>query len=222
MATRSSVTCHQAGTNVVVKEPGVHVTGSRKIVVASIHKSNYPSQVVVLDGKGARLGEYWHSGHLGHLDALDLDGDGEEEILAGGVNNGYGAATLVVLDARRVAGASRQPENDHRKLKGFAPGTERARIVFPRTCINRKLHDYNRIHRLTVERGLIRVEVLEHGDVEPRFVTIYFLNRELQVAEFDYTDRTKSLHREMESRGELNHPLTEQEIVAMRQVRRIQ
>lgn len=60
------------------------------VIANSVHSRTFPNQVVALDGRtGANLGEYWHSGHLLHLAIADLDGDGVEEILLAGVNNGY-------------------------------------------------------------------------------------------------------------------------------------
>ncbi len=87
-----------------------------RLVVSSKHSVHYPDQVAVLDGRGRVLGEHWHSGHLLAVETADLNGNGEEEIILAGVNNGYRQATLVVLDPRRVGGASRQPPGDSHQL----------------------------------------------------------------------------------------------------------
>jgi len=66
----------------------------------------YPDQVVLLSTDGRVLREYWHSGVLTQIALADVDGDGKNEIVLGGVNNGYRAATLIVLDPGGFSGAS--------------------------------------------------------------------------------------------------------------------
>jgi hypothetical protein len=61
----------------------------------------FPFQVAVLDAaNGTMLGEYWHFGSLPAVLVFDQDGDGQREIVAGGVNNpgpGSGLPVLVRL-----------------------------------------------------------------------------------------------------------------------------
>src|SRR5205823_3383201 len=80
--------------------------GRGPLVIATSHHSvSYPCQVVSLDHAGRVVGQYWHSGHLYHIGLIDLDGDGVEEVVLGGVNVGYHQATLIALDPWRLAGA---------------------------------------------------------------------------------------------------------------------
>ena len=82
--------------------------------MTSHHLAEFPNQFVLLDGKtGINKGEYWHSGFLSLINTMDLDRDGIDEILLGQVNNGRKCATLVVLDPRKVSGASTQ-DNDRK------------------------------------------------------------------------------------------------------------
>jgi hypothetical protein len=81
-------------------------------VVSSNHHWSFPNQVAVLDGKtGKLLSEYWHRGHLLHMTITDIDGDGEPEVLLGGVNDApeYKQATLVVFKVPMISGASKNP-----------------------------------------------------------------------------------------------------------------
>ena len=190
---------------------------SRKVVVTSHHVSRYPNQVVVLSHTGAVLGEYWHSGHLPYLDLADLDGDGREEILLGGISNGYQAATLVVLDSRDLGGASLE-ENPDYQLQGFPPGREKARFLFPRTCINRKFHPYNWTQRLAFSGDRIRLQVRER-EHDLNSTIVYSLDRRLSLIGLEFSDALRSLHREMEAAGQLDHPLTDKEINELRNIR---
>src|SRR5262249_24887572 len=69
-----------------------------QILVSSGNSPGWTCQVALLDGRGRLLGEYWHHGHLSSMALADLEGDGSEDVLLGGVNNLFGQATLVLLD----------------------------------------------------------------------------------------------------------------------------
>ena len=179
--------------------------------------SRYPDQVVVLSHTGTVLGEYWHSGQLSYGDLADLDGDGNQEILLGGMSNGYHAATLVVLDPHDLGGASLE-ENPDYQLQGFPPGREKARLLFPRTCINRRLHPYNWAQSLAFSGDRIKFSILEHQQVINASVVYYFDPR-LSLIGLEFSDRLRSLHRELEAAGQLDHSLTDQEINELRNLR---
>ncbi len=143
----------------ILHGPALKIT---KIVASSHHNWSFPNQVAVLDAKtGELLGEYWHRGHLWHTAVVDLDGDGEPEVLLGGVNDApeYKQATLVVFDHRRISGASRDPAG-RAYFHGMELGTEKAEIFFPRTPISRN-EEFNRVSAVEVESDRIRVTVAE-------------------------------------------------------------
>ena len=194
--------------------------GTRRIVVTAHHNPRYPSQAVVLSHQGAVLGEYWHSGHLGPMELADLDGDGSEEVLLTAISNGYQAAALLVLDPANLGGASHE-ENPDYQLQGFEPGREKARILFPRTCINRKYHPYGVPGRLAVQGDSIEVAVSERivARGAPVPLVFYHLNRNLELTDVVVNDPLKALHRELEAAGQLDHPLTDKEIAELRNLR---
>jgi hypothetical protein len=131
------------------------------VLVATTHYLYYPSQAVLLAPDGQRLGEYWHSGHLNHLQAADIDNDGKTEFYLAGINNARHAATLVVLDLDHFSGASQEPEAPDHQLLGFQPGNERSRIIFPRSCLNSTFDPYNPVATLNVNYGEIVLQTME-------------------------------------------------------------
>jgi len=104
-------------------------SGEKRIVTSANHWWSFPTQIAVLDANRRVLGEYWHRGHTLALATGDLNGDGNPEILAAGVNDApeYRQATLLVFDSRSVGGCSRSPEGKA-YFKDMPPGTERAEI----------------------------------------------------------------------------------------------
>lgn len=192
------------------------VSRTGKVIVGSSHVHSYPFQIAILDSGGRLLGEYWHSGHLTYLQLADLEGDGTEEILAAGVNNAYGRATLVVLD--RVDGASQGPPGSPLQLEDFGPAHEKAVVFFPRSCLTEKFEPYNRAVNLTVNGDLIEVQVsqahYEHGPY-----VIYQLSRKLEVIGLIVSDSFRNRHKELEAEGKLDHPLSAREIEDLKHVR---
>jgi transcriptional regulator with XRE-family HTH domain len=187
--------------------------GSR-ILVSSNHYLHNPNQVAMLDPGGALVSEYWHSGHLLYTAHADLNGDGIEEILLAGVNNGYGQATIVVFDARNVNGASKQPG---RQILGFASGTEKAVVLFPKTCLAQNA-PYNRVKSLWItQERRITVAVVE-GVSEARNPgeMIYELDFGLNVSSARPDSHLQENHRILESQGILDHSWTEEESERMR------
>jgi hypothetical protein len=194
--------------------------GTRRIALTVRHSPRFPNQVAMLSHQGAVLGEYWHSGHLGLMELADLDGDGNPEILLAGISNGYKAATLLVLDPSNLGGASYEEDADY-QLQGFGLGREKARILFPRTCINRKFYQYGVPGQLIVQGDSIEVRVSEKltSPGESEAVVFYRLSRKLELTGVVVADGFKAIHRELEAAGRLDHSLTDKEISKLRQLR---
>jgi hypothetical protein len=194
-----------------------------RVVLTSHHYYSYPNQVAVLDSHGKLVGEYWHAGHLLHMAQADLDGDGNQEILLTGVNNGYNLATLVVLDAHRLSGASPTPEGDPHRFQSLGPGVEKAVVLFPRSCLARQAA-FTRAQALWTSKDRIVVLVLqgtsddEHNS--PGYL-VYELDYKLNVLGVTPSDSFQTSHRELEAKGQLDHRLSSAEIDNLRQVQLI-
>jgi hypothetical protein len=198
-------------------------SAGRVIALANRDAVYYPSQFVILDSRGKPKGEYWHSGHLDNMAFADLDGDGTKEILLSGVNNGYGAAALAVLNARDFTGASFQGQGSDHQILRLPLHKERAFVLFPRSCINRELGSYNMAREIFIGDGQIRVHVQEANETggAGEFV-IYTLDRQLNCIHAEVSDSFAASHRRLHALSILNHNLTEGEMHELcRGVRRI-
>ena len=113
----------------------VNQDGKPEVLFYATHFPDYPSQFVVLDAAGKELGEYWNPGHFNEFLCTDLNSDGRIEIIAGGVNNDFGNAFLLVFDPLKISGAAPQPDPE-KKFKNLGPGSEKYYILIPRTDVD--------------------------------------------------------------------------------------
>lgn len=174
----------------------------------------WPTQVTLLSREGKPLGEYWHSGGLSRITIDDGDGDGKNEVYLGGVSHSRHAATLVVLDDTSFHGASVEDDPAF-ALVGFAPARERARIIFPRTCINQRWAPHNYVHQVRFDAGILRVDLHERLTDEPPSVW-YTLTKDLRVADVALSDVFTSEHRQY-----ADHTFTNEEIAKLHELQRL-
>jgi hypothetical protein len=109
--------------------------GNLELVLMTAHMQEWPSQLLIIDVHGKTIGEYWNSGRFTYMAFADINGNGIKEILAGGTNNEYGKACLIVLDPRKMDGCSPQLKDEYKCLD-FKKGTELAYLLFPRTDVD--------------------------------------------------------------------------------------
>lgn len=110
--------------------------GRHEILVVAHSLGYFPTVVSLLDAEGRLLGEYWNSGQIADVNAVDLDGDGRKEILLAGVNNEYRSGFLAVLDTTDMGGASPQ-QNPYYTSPELGPGKEMFYIRFPQSAIDK-------------------------------------------------------------------------------------
>jgi hypothetical protein len=107
-----------------------------RIIVASHHVYGWPAKVAVLNAAGKSVAEHWHPGWLFTGLLHDLDDDGQEEIILGGINNSYQThrvePALLVLDAGFSTGQSASAPGDTRQIAGLPITPESALVLFPK------------------------------------------------------------------------------------------
>ncbi len=108
-----------------------------RIIVASHHFYSWPTKVAALNAAGKVVAEHWHPGWIMTGLLHDLDSDGREEILLGGINNSYELhrteAALLVLDADFLTGQSAPAPGDTRQIAGLPLVPEAALVLFPKS-----------------------------------------------------------------------------------------
>jgi hypothetical protein len=180
------------------------------IAVSSNHYLTDANQLAVLDENGKLLGEYWHSGHLTAMAHHDLDGDGVDELLLAGTDNGLRQAVLLVFDPRRVAGANHYTAPNRYQLEGFPPGSEKAIVVFPRTEANTE--KFNQIFSLQVTPDRILVPVHESQRNENPWIVYYELDRHLHVVDVQKEPGIAQHYQDLHRAGVLNHDWNDAEL----------
>lgn len=188
-----------------------HRPAETRIVVSSNHYLGEADQVAFLDVKGRVMAEYWHPGHVLHLEQADLDGSGRKKLLLGGVNNGDHQATLVVLDPLKMSGVVTPKEmSDHRfELLGMPSAKEEAVVLFPRSCISVD-QPYTRVSDVRVNViGKRIIAVVAEGIAEPDAGFVYELDYDLHVVNITPNSGlfVERAHRELQRQGKLDHPL---------------
>jgi hypothetical protein len=160
--------------------------------------------VAVLDGRtGNLISQYWHRGHLRHIDAADLDGGRTPVVLLGGVNDApeYKQATMLAFDGGRISGVCRGP-NGSPYFQGMAPGTETARVFFPRTPVGAG-REFNIVSHVRVNDGRITVMVKESILENDTEYVIYDLDRAFQVLNVTLSDTFQESYRKLQEAGKL-------------------
>ncbi|MFN0171292.1 MAG: hypothetical protein ACKV22_33165 [Bryobacteraceae bacterium] len=188
------------------------LAGKRWVALSASHPIYYPGAIFLLDARGRSVGEYRHFGIFGRVNTADMDGDGVGEIYATGTNAAEKSATMVVLDPRRMRGvtAARETDQDY-QIQGDPPAAERARVLFPRSRLNRTLQSYSTVRRIYLNPTSILVDVLEQWDATDRAATIYEFTPDLRLEHFELTDGFRSYHAEMTAAKVLRYPLSEEE-----------
>jgi hypothetical protein len=199
---------------------------AKSVLVSSSHYLHSACQIALLDGaQGQLLREYWHAGHIGAdsmMIAADLHSVGRQEFDLGGVNNGSSnQATLVVLDPESFEGASAETDPDYQWV-GLPPGKEMARILFPRSCLNKK-EEYNFAAQLNLERNRLLVHVAETFPPEACTLIYQLDPATLQPEHVFFTDSFRTFHGRQAADGKIDHQeLTMEEMASFYHLRLMQ
>ncbi|MEK7406185.1 MAG: hypothetical protein AAB225_13855 [Acidobacteriota bacterium] len=191
--------------------------GRVRILVASGNSPNWPCQVALLDNEGTLLAEYWHAGHLTQMVLTDVDGDGRQEAILGGVNNLSERATLVVLDPERLPGVRAIPSAEPFQRQGPEPEAQKKVLLFQKSCLSEGFWAFNHVILLRATPDGLLAGVAE--GISPEHPSlIYHLEKNLSVTRVTTTAGFLSRHRELENERKLDHPFSQREIEALHQV----
>jgi len=191
---------------------GVANSGGHPIVVAYVQDFRwYPSRIVFVDGRdGSLIGEYWHPGFLVAHAFVDIDGDGDDELLLGGINNpdsGIGHAAMVLLDI--------PASEDSPRASAFFDKVsiqETAYLLFPRIDVLAidESHVFARVIDVIESEKRILVKLYDEGDDAGS--VWYTFDYDLQLLTVRESNQTRTLHSRLYSSGLLDHELTDEEV----------
>jgi hypothetical protein len=196
-------------------------SGSKRyLLTVANHCLWYPAQVALLDPATGRLvEEYWHPGSIYHLALQDLDGDGGAEVLLGAINNpgdGLGHAGLAVLKIPFSSVPMRARKADD-SLPPVTGGGELAYVLFPQPDVNRVMGTLAIMSRMLVDQNrriLVQTPLAESGGI------VYYLDFDLKLQEYRFSDNFVSLHERYYRQGLLDHRLRPEETAALGRIAR--
>ena len=189
------------------------------IIVVSQMLVNPPIEVALLSFAGKVQGTYWHDGLIGYpyaLDVADLDRNGVDEIYLGGEDAKRHQATLVVLDPDSMGVVAKDADSPS-QVPGLPAGRKIARVLFPRSCINRLFESGNRVSRVLLNRDSVTVELAETQERNWPSV-LYDLDARLSLKRFTWSEVFLGTHAQLAQEQRLDHSLTAEEEAEMQQI----
>jgi hypothetical protein len=179
--------------------------GKTEVIGVASHIPWSPSVIVRLDAKtGKLMGEYLHHGRLEASLHTDLDGDGVEDLLFGGINHPLDQAVLVVLDPRQITGETTIPESH--KPGSMEHTVEKAYVLFPKIEFPAEYSDLRCFVTEVALRsdGLVQVGVTAGMDKGGRPVGLsFFFDKSLECLSATSGDGLQKLLETLAKEGQI-------------------
>jgi excisionase family DNA binding protein len=170
-------------------------TSSRHVFVLSCRSPAHLSTLHVIDSAGNANEVFEHEGHLDVMELADIDRDGAIEIVIGGTSSKTRQANLHLVDP----------------TLGL-----QAELLFPRSGLNLKLGDSNRVARIGAEPGHIRVGVEEWFDNSSNQVC-YLLDEKLNLQAATACGGLDQVWMRLNEERHLNLPSLQDELMRLRE-----
>jgi hypothetical protein len=171
--------------------------GTDEILVIGRHIPYFPTQIVLLDHTGRSLGEYWHSGGIADYAFLDLDADGNKEVILAGLNNEWRSPCCAVLDLSQFKGASPQTE-DYYTCQGVENGFEKYYFLFPRNSLDLSIDLNNAVTKVDTFENKIITFVSKYAPI------IYEFDFDMQLVGIDLTHQFMNDFENLKKAGEID------------------
>lgn len=156
-----------------------------QIFVSAQLVPSWPCKLVELDPTtGNEKGTFWHAGAMGRMLAADVDGDGVQELVVGGITNTFNSACVMVFDPRNVDGAG--PTAEGFEAQGIGRGTEKFYLLLPRSSLGEALAyaPYNGVRQMTIsDQGQLTLQTEEGQTTQGSFLGgfVYSFTRNMAV-----------------------------------------
>ncbi|MCL4524030.1 MAG: hypothetical protein M1453_08535 [Acidobacteria bacterium] len=176
----------------------------RKIWLAVVHNTWWPSFVVELDAAGQESLRFVNSGTM--LALLEVSNARGTFLLAGGVNNEPYAATLAVLDVKQPFAVSPQAPGSKFECLECPAGSPVAYFVLPRSELNRvEKHALNSVVEVRRVGQQVQAGVMELGVTGVLGLFEFSVEPDIVPMRINYADSYWVRHREHEQAGDLKH-----------------
>jgi hypothetical protein len=186
-----------------------------QIFALAVEQVYSPSKLFELSAAdGTILSSFNNKGGCDLFLHADIDRDGRQELMLGGLNDGFNKACLAILDPARVSGCSPLPEG--MEWQGGSGGSELYYLLFPRwgplEMLPQRL--YGSVGRIIVNQdGSIDVGVKEALPEPPKAESVncylYFgLSPDLAVHRLLLDDSARSIGENLYRQGTIKSPLT--------------
>lgn len=164
---------------------------NKKYIIASYRVCElYPYYTALLSGKGEYISDFYHPGYLTFILFFDIDGDGQDDIVQGGVNNDLDhRPVLIVFDQNLISGCA--PGN--RFPSDYKKGLCKYYILLPKSPVNKfTFNQHAETHRAVVSENTFAVytreslkntDDAEHLSGPNSFSFIYTFSKDMQISE---------------------------------------
>jgi len=169
--------------------------GSMEIIVISINRYYFPSQLVILNYRGKLLGEFWNSGYLVDYCFTDLNGDKGVELIVSGTNNEYNTGCIIVFDPNDIWGAS--PQSGEYICQELMPGSEKYYILIPPTGVENSMSLRNTIVAIEISNDQIISAKSGVGQI------YYEFNFDLELININFSDDYEIMHKKCLSENKI-------------------
>ncbi len=170
-----------------------------------------PSILFELDPlTGTLLQTYWNNGHINHLHTFDVEGDGNTEIVIGGINNPHENAFIAILDPLNISGYG--PTGKEDIPQSVSKAQPKFYILFPKSSVSESWNTvrYNSTGLIEITPGpalMVHVNELPGRDFDEQGGIIYILDDSMRVTSVTHNAPFRLTHRRLVDEGILNDTL---------------
>jgi hypothetical protein len=106
------------------KDLTIRVRGETVEIFLMVVHNHSPSFIFRINSTGDVIGSYLHMGHFSGIQIMDADGDGDDDLVACGVNDELDRPAIVVLDPDKIVG-----ETEAITTRGFGKTPSNAELI---------------------------------------------------------------------------------------------
>jgi len=132
--------------------------GELEILVSANHSPYFPSILSLRNAKtGMEIAHFVNPGRIYDFDVGDMTGDGQMEIVIGGVNNAYNSAFVAILSIDHLSGMA--PTTKEYELEGYDLADNFTYVLLPKTIIGTSIAQH------TLYSVAERIQIINNGEL---------------------------------------------------------